>query len=96
MPEPFRIDRRELPAAGDKGLSRQTLALQWSQLGDRVPRARHRDVLAPLDTLDHITAVIPELSDGHFGHGPNCITGDTRLVATNGADSTAMTVTTCR
>ena len=48
-----------------------------TQLGNAMTVTGDGEPLAPSDSLDNFAAVIAEVSDGHFSHGPHCITRET-------------------
>ena len=55
--------------------------MEGCQLGDRPAIPRDDQALAPLDAVDHLAAVIPQLADRHLSHVSHRITRDTRIRA---------------
>lgn len=63
--------------SGEQCRRRQTLPADRTQFGDRAPVSSHRDVDARSDSIDDVSTVISEFSDGDGVHAAHGITGDT-------------------
>jgi hypothetical protein len=69
MPERLRIDWGKALPPLQQNVRRQRLEGHRPQFGDGLPRTRHCDVLALLNTIHNVATVIAKVSNGHPAHG---------------------------
>ena len=69
MPERFRFNWGKALPPLQQSVRRQRLERHRPQFGNGLPRARHCDVLALLNTIHNVAAVIAKISNGYSAHG---------------------------
>jgi hypothetical protein len=63
VPQLVGVDGGKVPAAGKDHLERHWLALEWSQLSDRLPGAGDREPFALGCPVDYVATVVAEIPD---------------------------------
>ena len=76
-PQRARIDGREISPPLQERCGREPWARHGAELSHAPTGSRDGDQLAARCAVDHLSALVPQISNAHLGHARNCITRET-------------------
>jgi hypothetical protein len=75
----IRVDDGQMTPSSEEDAGPQACATKRPQFSDWPPVPCHRHGVAGGDAVDHVSAAIAQVSDGHRVHGCDGITGETSV-----------------